>query len=428
MSPTAAPDRTAIETRQLEALRTLVRALLDGNPYYGPKLAAAGITGNIASLDTFVERMPVTTKQHMVDDQRLNPPFGTNLTYPLTEYTRFSQTSATTGTPMRWLDTNDSWSWMLDNWTTVFTAAGVSANDTVFFAFSFGPFLGFWTAFEAATHMGCLSIPGGGMSSAARIRTMLDAGAQVLCCTPTYAIHLGETAAKEGVDLSRSRVRTIIVAGEPGGSVPATRSHIERLWPNARVFDHHGMTEVGPVTYECPRCPGRLHVIETSYIAEVVDPESLEPVEPGDTGELLLTTLGRIASPLLRYRTGDLVRQSSTVPCQCGRYDMALEGGILARADDMLTIRGVNVFPSAVDQVVRSEPAVVEYRVHVHTDGAMNELSVEVEPADDVNDAAALCERLAHALRDAFNLRIPVRAAAPGSLPRFEMKAKRWAR
>src|SRR6185436_3527885 len=198
----------------------------------------------------------------------------------LQHYTRFSQTSGTSGKPMRWLDTPDSWQWMCDNWRRVFQAADVTRGDRVFFAFSFGPFLGFWTAFEAAVNMGCLAIPGGGMRSHARIRTMMEDGVTALCCTPTYAMRLAEAAAEENVDMAALKLKSIIVAGEPGGSIHGTRTHIEKLW-GARVVDHHGMTEVGPVSYGCPARPDTLHVLEAGYIAEVIDPESGGAVGPG---------------------------------------------------------------------------------------------------------------------------------------------------
>ena len=283
-----------------------------------------------------------TTKQELIDDQSQTPPYGTNLTFPLAHYTRFCQTSGTSGHPLRWLDTNESWSWMLDNWDRVYQAANVTSIDHIFFAFSFGPFLGFWTAFEAATRMGALAIPGGGMRTSVRLRTILETRATVLCCTPTYAIRLAEAAAEENLDLETSNIRRIIVAGEPGGSIASTRAHIEKLWPGARVVDHHGMTETGPVSYGCPSRPGVLHIIESSYIAEVID------------SELILTNLGRIGSPLIRYRTGDLVKPIRGT-CICGTTDVALEGGILGRTDDMVVVRGVNIYPTAVEEVLRAE-------------------------------------------------------------------------
>jgi phenylacetate-CoA ligase len=302
----------------------------------------------------------------------------------------------------------------------------VTPTDRLFFAFSFGPFIGFWLAFEAATKSGCRVFAGGGMTSVTRLRSLLDQGATVLCCTPTYALHLAEIAAEQNIDLSTSPVRLLIVAGEPGGSLPATRSRLEAAWPGARVFDHHGMTETGPVTFECPSRPGVLHVLESSYIAEIVEPGTNRALPTGETGELVLTTLGRVGSPLLRYRTGDLVRACHDTVCECGRSDLALDGGILGRTDDMVVIRGVNVYPSALDEVVRSQEGIAEYQVRVDRHTTLSELSVQVEPLAAVADAHALAARLEAAFQTAFNLRVPVGIVAPGTLPRFEMKAKRW--
>ena len=428
MNRTAHPDRDTLARRQLERLGGLIDAIVPANRFYSAKLEPTGLARGVASLDAFTAQMVFTTKDELVADQLAHPPYGTNLTFPIERYTRFNQTSATTGTAMRWLDTPESWDGMLDNWRQVYEAATVGPADRLLFAFSFGPFLGFWTAFEAATRLGCLCLPAGGMSSTARLETILANEVTVLCCTPTYAIRLAEVAEAEGVDLSASRVRLVIVAGEPGGAVPAVRARIEGAWPGARVFDHHGMTEVGPVSFECPARPGVLHVIEEAYLPEIVDPVTDGPTLPGESGELVLTTLTRTGSPLLRYRTGDLVRAATERPCVCGRYEMSLVGGILGRTDDMVLVRGVNVYPGAVDQIVRRRPEVAEYRVDVRTERAMTELRVSVEPTPDCSDRAGLARTVAEDLRDAFSLRIPVEAVEPGGLPRFEMKARRWVR
>ena len=325
---------------------------------------------------------------------------------------------------MRWLDTPQSWNWMLDCWTRVLQVAGVIPGDRIFFAFSFGPFLGFWTGFEAATRMGCLAIPGGGMRSEARLQAIVGAEANILCCTPTYALHLAEVASEMGLDLASTSIRTIIVAGEPGGSIAGTRSHIEKLWGGAKVVDHHGMTEIGPASYGCPQCPGVLHVMEDRFLVEVIDAETGAGLPRGSTGELVLTNLGRIGSPLLRYRTGDLVKSSAVERCACGTLDIALEGGILGRTDDMVVVRGVNVYPSAIEHILRSTGGVVEYRVEISESRSLTELRLEVEP-ENGNDPG-LAHRIEATLRDALALRIPVTMVASGSLPRFEMKAKRW--
>ena len=426
MAPEIFLKRHVISQRQTEALQTLLRTVLPANPIYAAKFEAAGAPSKVSLLGQFHDRFPFTTKAELAADQKANPIYGTNLTYPLERYTRCHQTSGTSGTPLRWLDTPESWEWMSGNWQTIFRAANVTREDTIFFAFSFGPFIGFWLAFEAALKLGCRCLPGGGMSTAARVRAILDHRATAVCCTPTYALHLAEVAASEKNDLSASNVKTLIVAGEPGGSIPGTRARLESLWPGARVQDHHGMTEVGPVTYECPVRPRVLHVMESAYIAEIIDPATGEHVAAGQPGELVLTTLGRLGSPLIRYRTGDLVRSALDTQCECGRSELALEGGILGRTDDMVCIRGVNVYPSAVEEILRAQGGVAEYRVQVSRHDALAEIAIQAEPDSSVVDPAAFASRIEGALQTAFNLRIPVSAVPSGSLPRFEMKAKRW--
>ncbi len=422
--PSTFPKRLAIGTSQFDQLRVLLAAIFGRNPFYSAKFDAAGVSYKPRHLGEFTDAFPFTTKAEIAADQEAHPPYGTNLTYPLDRYTRLCQTSGTSGTPLRWLDTPESWEWLLGNWEQIYGAAGVKRGDRAFFAFSFGPFLGFWTAFEAAARVGALCLSGGAMSSASRVRAIFDHQANVLCCTPTYAVRLAEVAAAEQIDMTQSPVRLIIVAGEPGGSIPATRTRLEQLWPGARVFDHHGMTEVGPVSYECPARPGSLHLIETSYLAEVIDPVSGRAVEEGAKGELVLTTLGRIGSPVLRYRTGDLVKPSYGL-CECGRHEMALEGGILGRIDDMVIVRGVNIYPSAVEQIVTSCAEVVEYRVQISAGDALAEIEVQVETQPGANESV-IVQRLEEDFDRAFRLRVPVKAMAPGTLPRAETKTKRF--
>ena len=424
--PEVFPRRLAIVNSQIDQLQTLFKAMLPHNRFYAQKLRLAEAPDKITRLDQFTQGVPFTTKQELADDQRINPPYGTNLTFALERYTRSHQTSGTAGTPLRWLDTPESWNWMLASWEQVLRVAGVTPADRVFFAFSFGPFLGFWLAFEAALRIGCLCLPGGGLSSAARLRAILDQGVTILCCTPTYAIRLGEIAAEERIDLTASRARVILVAGEPGGSIATTRTRIERLWPGAHVFDHHGMTETGPVTFECPFRPGVLHVMENACLAEVVEPITGQAVPNGQTGELILTTLGRTGSPLLRYRTGDMVRLAPEGICECGRSELALEGGILGRTDDMVVVRGVNVYPGAVEEIIHACGGVTEYQVHVDTSRALSEVTIQIEADSNCRDPEALAQNLEKAFQSALALRVRVRPVPMGTLPRFEMKARRW--
>jgi phenylacetate-CoA ligase len=405
-------NRDELEENQNAAIQRLLEEVIGRNQFYTRKLEGAGIFGPAISIEEFKEKVPFTTRKEWTEDQIAHPPYGSNLTYSVKQYTRYCQTSGSTGKPMKWLDTNASWAWMLDSWKRVYQAAGIEPGSKIYFAFSFGPFLGFWSAFEAAPRAGCMAIPGGGSSSIGRLGVMAENRVDVLCCTPTYAIHLGEVAQKEGVDTAAMGLKHIVVAGEPGGSIPATRKLIENLWPGAEVFDHHGMTEVGPVTYEAADGSG-LIVMEEAYLAEVVDPESGDPIEEGGQGELVLTTLGRLGSPLIRYRTGDLVKPI------IHEERMLLQGGILGRLDDMVIVRGVNVFPAAVESVVRGFSAVNEFQVRVHASGTLTEMSLQVEGNVDP-------KAVEKALNESLSLRIPVEVVADGALPRFEMKAKRW--
>jgi phenylacetate-CoA ligase len=446
-------NRDALSAWQAQRLGQLLIDIHGRNAFYTHKLDAAGVT--LPALASFrwpedLARLPLTTKAELIADQEAHAPWGTALTEPIEKYTRYCHTSSTTGRPLKWIDTNESWQWMLDCWKAVFRAARVSAADRIFFPFSFGPFLGFWSAFEAGCQIGAHCVPGGGMSSQLRLAMIESVKPTVVCCTPTYALRLAEVAAEaqEGggdergargprtvaLPLADSSVRVVIVAGEPGGSIAATRERIERSW-GARVIDHHGLTEVGPISFECWENPGFLHLNEAEYLCEVIDPATGEAVPDGQMGELVVTNLGRTASPVIRYRTADIVVRRSE-RCRCGRTFARLEGGILARADDMVNVRGVNVFPAAIESVVRRFAEIGEFRSTVTHQNAMRALSLEVEllpaatertdPIAGAADHAALTTALGQQLREALGLTIPIQIVPPGTLPQFDMKSRRF--
>jgi phenylacetate-CoA ligase len=404
-----------LRQHQWRRFRAQAAELLAGNPFVQARWRAAGVRAvdDLAGWDDF-RRLPLTRKREFVDDQAEHPPFGTNLTYPLERYVRVHQTSGTSGQPLRWLDTQESWDWWIRCWGFVLRGAGVTARDRVFFPFSFGLFIGFWAGFEGARALGALSIPGGGQDSPTRLAWMETLGATALVCTPSYALHLLEVAHARGLDLTKLPVRTTVHAGEPGAGIPAVRRRIEEGW-GARTFDHAGMTEMGAYGFECGEQAG-LHVNETEFIAEVIDPASGGPAREG---ELVLTNLGRVGAPALRYRTGDRVRVADG-PCACGRTFLRLDGGILGRLDDMLIVRGVNVFPSAIEGIVRRFPAIDEFQIEVFRDGQLDEVRVLVELADPAGATA-----VQEALRAGLGLRLPVVPVPPRTLPRYELKARR---
>jgi len=300
--------------------------------------------------------------------------------------------------------------------------AGVTAADRVFMAFSFGPFVGFWAATEGARQLGALMIPGGGRDSAQRLELMREVGATVLCCTPTYALRLAEVARETGFDLSSIPMRAVVNAGEPGANVPSTKARIEEAW-GAKCYDHAGATEVGAHSFECETQPGGTHLVESEYIAEILDPVTGKPVAEGERGELVITNLGRWGFPIVRYRTGDIVR-TTTQRCSCGRSSLRFEGGIIGRADDMVTVRGVNVYPAGVENILRKFAEVDEFRVTVSKQRQMDEMDVEVELCEGADPSVvhAIAERLDSML----SFRPRVHHMPRNALPRFEMKAKRF--
>ncbi len=407
-------SRAEIAVHQLDRLRGGLRRVLAGNRFYQHKLAGYDF-GALESLDS-MRRLPFTTKAELVADQQAHPPYGTNLSFPLRDYVRLHQTTGTTGQPLKILDTAESWEWWAACWETVYTAAGVSADDVVYLAFSFGPFIGFWSAYEGAKRVGALVVPGGGQTSLQRLRAIRETETTVLVCTPTYALHLAELASQEGFDLASSAVRVTIHAGEPGASIPNTRRRIESSW-GARAYDHIGMTEMGAYAFTCLE-QHAVHVNEAEFIAEILDPISGQPVAEGERGELVLTNLGRWGAPALRYRTRDVV-QRGPASCPCGRTTLTLLGGVLGRVDDMLIVRGVNIYPAGIEDVLRGIAGVAEFRITLRTAGALDEIALEVECAD------AVAPQVESALRQALGLRVPVQAVAAGALPRFELKARR---
>ncbi len=419
--------------RQLEQLNTLLQRVLPHNRFYTAKFD--GIPLPLATFDAFLD-LPFTIKEELVSgprgrDGHLAPlwdsdtanliaatdaGFARNLTYPLERYVRYHRTSGTRGRPLVVLDTADDWQWWLEGWQFVLDTAQITAGDRVVLAFSFGPFIGFWSAFDAVAQRGALAAPTGGMSTLARLDTIRSLRATAVFCTPSYALRMAEVAAEERFDLRGCGVKTLVVAGEPGGSNPATRQRLEESW-GARVIDHAGASEAGPWGFAAADQSG-LHINENHFIAELLRPGSREPAAPGELAELVLTTLGRAGCPVIRYRTGDLVRWRPRPELDC--QFTFLDGGVLGRADDMLIIRGVNIFPSSIESIVRELRQVAEYRLTARRQGAMDALVLEVEDREDNPQA------IANLLHIRLGLSVEVRAVPLGSLPRFEGKGRRF--
>lgn len=422
------PDALNLELLQDQQLQQLIRRLVPHNRFWSRRLDQAGIDAQAFRGRSDLARLPLLTKQELLADQLAEPPYGSNLSVPRDRFSRCHQTSGTTtGHPLRWLDTPDNWRWMLDCWRQLYELMELRPDDRLCFPFSFGPFLGFWAGFEGANQLGNFCLAAGGLSSEARLKLILEHQITWLGCTPTYALRLAEVAQNLGLDLAGSAVRAILVAGEPGGGVPETRQRIETAW-GARVFDHWGMTEVGPLATEAADSPGNLVMLESACVAEVIDPTTGAAVNDGQMGELVITNLGRIDSPVLRYRTHDLVIPRRVE--QGDRTRLELVGGILGRSDDMIIIRGNNLFPAGVDAAIREFPDVAEYRVHLGTSREMQQLRLELEPVARLTaeELAVLAEQIQARFKARFSFYPELEWVSPGQLPRFEMKAARWIR
>ena len=405
--------RPELTVLQLQKLNKVLESATQQR-FYSKRLKMVGLP--IRSLDQLSE-IPLTAKSDLLPDERGQAARIFHL--PLAQYTRMHQTSGTSGWPMPVYDSPEDWDWWLHCWQFVLDAADVTSNDVAMMAFSFGPFIGFWTANDALVQRGVTVVPGGGMTSEARLQMIADHRCTLVCCTPTYALHLAAVAQQKQMDLTANSVTRIIVAGEPGGSVPTVRRRIEESWA-AKVIDHSGASEIGAWGFGSPDGKG-LHVIETEFIAERLkfddDHPEGTPGTDGEEAELVLTNLGRLGGPLIRYRTGDIVRsyREHQYPCKF----LWLDGGVLGRTDDMMVIRGVNVFPSSIESIVREIDATAEFRIVATRKDEMDQLAVDVELGE------ADATRLSDLLRDRLAMRVQVNTVPSGTLPRFQAKARR---
>jgi phenylacetate-CoA ligase len=416
--PSRSGLRDALDARKLERFRSLIREVLPHNAFYAAKLTHVADPSRIGSLAELGD-WPFTFKDELVAAASSGRPG--NVTWGIERYVRYHQTSGTHGRPLPVCDTADDWHWWMECWRIVLDRGGVEPGDRVLVASSFGPYAGFWSGFDAVTSRGAMAVPTGGMTSIARLDLINTLHATVLLATPSYALHLAEVAEHAKIDTRALGVRLVIVAGEPGGSVAATRSRIRSAW-GGEVLDHAGATEVGPWGVGDLHGDG-LDVIEEFFHPEFLSLESGGPARPGEPAELVLTTLGRHGAPVIRYRTGDVVRPTWASPAdvEAGACPwVRLDGGVLGRTDDMLVIRGVNVFPQAIDEIVRGFPEVVEHRLTASTRESLDELTLEIE--DHLDDPG----RVVRELQVRLGLRVEVRTVPVGSLPRFEGKGRRF--
>jgi phenylacetate-CoA ligase len=415
-------SREQMREIQNRRLVKVVEHVYNAVPFYRSKLKEKGIApGDIKSVDD-LKHLPFTLKA----DLRNNYPFGL-LAVPQSEIVRVHASSGTTGKPTVVGYTRND----IDMWSEVvarsLTMAGVTRNDLVQVAYGYGLFTGGMGLHYGAEKVGASVIPISGGNTKKQLQLMVDFGSTVIACTPSYAAYLGESIRKEGIDPKDIKLRAGIFGAEPW--TEQMRTQIQELL-GIKAYDIYGLTEVvGPgVSMECEHQCGN-HIFEDHFIPEIIDPNTLEPLPYGEVGELVFTPVSKEGMPLLRYRTRDLTRLHAD-KCACGRTLVRMEK-ILGRTDDMLIIRGVNVFPSQVESVqLELAETSPHYQLIVSREKNLDTLEIKVEIdeqfwSDEVKVLEALRQRISHNISSVLGISATIRLVEPRSIERSEGKAKR---
>lgn len=400
----------------------------DHSPFYHKLYGAAGLEpGDIKTMGD-VARVPKVEKAMMRAIQGKEPyPYGDVLCVPLEEVTEYHQTSGTTGQPVYQADSWTDWELFGEQWAYILYTEGYRSSDRVFLPFGYNVFIAFWSAHYGAEKIGCEVVPGGVLNTEARILKMRELRCTAFMATPTYVLGMADTAINRlGINPRDLQIKRITVAGEPGGSIPATRRRMEEAW-GARVFDHCGATEIGAWGYECEEQSG-LHVNDALFLVQIEDPETGELItEPGKRGKMVITNLNRRAQPCIRFDSKDLIEWNSE-RCQCGRTFSLLKGGVQGRVDDITKVKGVLLAPTAIEEVVRSIPELAdEYEVVITRVGDIDDISLKVElhPGEESNIESVKLV-LIDQLRLKTNLNYKLEFHDFGTLPRYEVKARRF--
>ena len=421
--------RERIRNLQLKKFKRIFQWAYDHSRFHRALYEEAGIRpDDIRSMED-IRHVPKVEKAMMRDIQRKEPfPYGDALCVPLDEVTEFHQTSGSTGQPIYQPDTWQDWEWFYESWCFILWAQGYRPKDRVFIPFGYNVFIAFWAGHYAAEKIGCEVVAGGVLDTKARVLKIQELGATAMMATPTYILGMADTARnKLGIDPSTLTIEKISCAGEPGASIPTTKKRMEEAW-GAKVYDHAGATEIGSWSYECLEQPGGMHVNEALYLVEIEDQESGETIEvPGRRGKMIITAFDRYAMPCIRFDSKDIIEWAPE-PCPCGRTFRLTRGGVVGRADDITKVKGVLLAPSAIEEVVRGVDGLAdEFEVVIDKEGDVDRITLKVELLPENQHRRQHIEgRLTDKLRLKTNLRYNLEFHSYGSLPRYEVKAKRF--
>ena len=407
----------ALRGLQAERLRAMVRYVFEATPFWRRKFEAAGLApDDIQGLDD-LPRIPFVSKQELQDDQQANPPFGSYSASPPSTWTRFMATSGTTGRPLRRVFSARDWQTVLDRFQ---RNPVLGPGDTAVFLGPIDGLMGPMAGAEGLAQSGALVVLAGLYPTRTKVELIRELCPSALSGSASYLLHLANVAAEMGVDLTKLGIKGVLSVGEPGAAVPATRQRLAQRY-GAFINDGYGLTELFPLGGGCLHSTA-LHVASDLVITEIVDPESGQPLPPGEPGEIVYTNLVGDTQPLLRYRTRDIGRLETSESCACGFTGARLARAIEGRVDDMIWFRGANLFPSAIEAVVRGFAELGdEYRIVVAGDEKLPNLTVEVEAAEVTSELAG---RLARALQSAVGVGASTKIRQPGALPRAEAGEK----
>lgn len=420
--------RARLDALHLDRLQKLVRYAYERSPFYRRKFYSIGLQPqDIRSLEDFKRKVPLTDKSEFIDLQRESPPYGPSAALPADFIVHHCETSGSTGKPLAIPYSLYDTVRYGESWACGYWALGIRPADTFYFAFGWGNFAGFWSAYWGARRIGCRVVSGGGLDTKGHIQAILRTRPTVLISTPTFALRMAAVAAEMGVDLAASSIKFTFHAGEPGPTaLPAMRRQIEEAW-GARAGELLGIAEVDAFAPSCPNGDG-VHVNEIDNFTWSIDPRTLREVGDGEIGENVITSFSNTAQPLLNYRSHDLVRRRSR--CACGRTWVKFEGSVLGRTDFMVTVRGTNVYQTAVEHLIGEIPEVSNcYELVLTREDENDVMTIRFEPVKALaNDRAAwraLERRLGEHIHRALHVRLETTAVPPESLPRYELKTRR---
>ncbi|MDP2936486.1 MAG: AMP-binding protein [Dehalococcoidia bacterium] len=419
--------REKLDERHLRQIQKLITFAYENAVFYRELYDKAGIKPeDIRSWDDFYRRVPFTDKPDFMNEQTNRPPFAVEA-LPREHAHVSLMTSGTTGVPMRMVYTRYDEVAAGDLYPTIWWDAGIRPGDSFYFCFAFGPWAGLWAAFWGCKRFGGIICSGSGFSTEERIKQIMSFRPSVVLGTPTYLLHMADVAQKMGVDLRQSGVKLLSGGGEPGFNIPVTRQVLMEKW-GAKIGDIYGLGETVTAACECGANSGGVHLHEWNFHGYAADQDTGMPVPEGQIGEHIITCYRRLGQVFIKYRTHDLVQMQYHFDHGCGWTWAFLPGSVLGRTDYMIVIRGMNIFPTAIENLLgQVAGASHHYEIHITRVGGMDRVAVKVEAKEDVpaEFRAAVAKAATDVYRSNISLGIDVEVLAPGSLPRYELKSKR---